>query len=205
MSESEAYVMCEKLKQCPFCGGEVTERWRSLDDGTGRKLLYFECEKCHAQSGEYYSTARDTLVGWWNKRAEYYDCYALKYCPFCGHRGLYLESKHQVPPYTGEGVRAYCILCRSHTDWYADVEGAIEAWNARYRELSDGAAKAEDEHQKGVTNAESTTKFLGNLESSDGAGGVADNVSSAGLSSAARRSSAADLTRDTRDDECGAR
>lgn len=54
-------------------------------------------------------------------------------------------------------------------------------------------------------NAESATKFLGNLESSDGASGVADNVSSAGFSGAAGRSVRADLTRDTRNDECGTR
>ena len=53
-------------------------------------------------------------------------------------------------------------------------------------------------------NAESTTKFLGKLESSDGASGIADNVSSAGLSSAVRRSAAPNLKGDTRDDECGA-
>lgn len=53
-------------------------------------------------------------------------------------------------------------------------------------------------------NAESTTKFLGNLESSDGASGVADNVSSAGLSCVAGRNSRADLIGDSRDDERGA-
>lgn len=167
-----------ELRECPFCGGEVTERQRELQDGTGRKLVYFECEKCHAQSGEYFPTARSTLVEKWNKRAKYYDCYALKYCPFCGHRGLCLEHKHQVPPYTGEGVRAYCILCRSRTSWYADVEGAIEAWNARYIQPI--------AHQEGVTNAESTAKFLGSLEQGDGAGGADNQLSSARFRSAVR-------------------
>ena len=53
-------------------------------------------------------------------------------------------------------------------------------------------------------NAESPAKFLGKLESSDGAGGVADNVSSAGFSCAVGRSRRADLTGGSRDDECGA-
>ena len=53
-------------------------------------------------------------------------------------------------------------------------------------------------------NAESTAKFLGKLESSDGAGGVTDNVSSAGFSCAVGRSRRADLTGGSRDDECGA-
>ena len=197
--------MREELKECPFCGGEVTERQITLEDGTGRKLVYFECEKCHAQSSEYFSTARATLVKWWNKRAKYYNCYALKYCPFCGGRGLYLEHKHQVPPYTGKGVRAFCIGCGTRTSWYDSVEEAIEAWNERYKEPADReSAKADDEYQKGVTNAESTAKFLGKLESSDGAGGVADNVSSAGFSCAVGRSRRADLIRDSRDDEFGA-
>lgn len=54
-------------------------------------------------------------------------------------------------------------------------------------------------------NAESATKFLGDVESSDGAGRVTDNVSSARLSSVAGRSGRADLKGDTRDDERGAR
>ena len=54
-------------------------------------------------------------------------------------------------------------------------------------------------------NAESTTKFLGNLESSDGAGRVANNVSSARLSGAVGRRGRADLKGDTRNDERGAR
>ena len=53
-------------------------------------------------------------------------------------------------------------------------------------------------------NAESTAKFLGNLESSDGASGITNHVSSARLSSIAGRSGRADLKGNTRDDERGA-
>ncbi len=51
-------------------------------------------------------------------------------------------------------------------------------------------------------NAESATKFLGDVESSDGASGTDNHVSSARLRSLAGRSSAAHITGGARDDEC---
>ena len=57
------------------------------------------------------------------------------------------------------------------------------------------------EKRRRSKNAESTTKFLGDVESSDGASGTDNHVSSARLRSVARRSSAADLTGGARDDE----
>ena len=52
-------------------------------------------------------------------------------------------------------------------------------------------------------NAESTAKFLGDIESSDGASGTDNHVSSAGLPGIARRGSAAEFARGARDDERG--
>lgn len=51
-------------------------------------------------------------------------------------------------------------------------------------------------------NAESATKFLGDVESSDGVSGTDNHVSSARLRSLAGRSSAAHITGGARDDEC---
>ena len=105
-------------------------------------------------------------------------------CPLCGgYPAIYGVV-------TAHGVIWRLRVCGGQTKDYSTRDEAHKAWNRAV--------------QKGAIDAESTAKFLGKLESSDGAGGVTDNVSSAGISCAVGRSRRADLTGGSRDDECGA-
>lgn len=64
----------EKLKSCPFCGGEarISERYR--EGVSNRKMYWVECKKCgitqahHALAG-YNSRAKAANA--WNKRIEF--------------------------------------------------------------------------------------------------------------------------------------
>lgn len=55
--------MSEKLKPCPFCGGEA-----SINRPSGRMLFCVVCDDCDANSG-YYFTEEDAARAW-NSRAE---------------------------------------------------------------------------------------------------------------------------------------
>lgn len=69
--------MAEKLKPCPFCGGEALF-WTSK--GRYKDFAYIQCDTCSAKSktvvSQFYvdddefwdSTACDRLTGAWNRR-----------------------------------------------------------------------------------------------------------------------------------------
>lgn len=53
--------MTEKLKPCPFCGGEAELR-------TIGKLAYVECSICHCQTdGVYYKQKKEEIKRWNNR------------------------------------------------------------------------------------------------------------------------------------------
>lgn len=57
----------EKLKPCPFCGGEV--KTTKVLYG----LIFFKCKKCGAVvsfDNDYYNRNPDKAVYAWNRRAE---------------------------------------------------------------------------------------------------------------------------------------
>lgn len=131
--------MTEKLKPCPFCGGRTVQREADVEDGTGRKLIWFECEDCHASSSEFYKDAFGTAnlelaTQFWNKRQVYVKCYELKECPFCGSRACYFEvlgKDEDERVETHLMYRAACSPCRAKTAWYPASDDAIAAWNRR--------------------------------------------------------------------------
>lgn len=57
--------MDDKLKPCPFCGGESAVDCKTRN---GAGLIWIYCKKCHAKSDQffYYSEALNA----WNKRNE---------------------------------------------------------------------------------------------------------------------------------------
>lgn len=56
--------MSEKLKPCPFCGGNKVET-RTDDEGIS---WYIFCNNCGAMCG--YALSEDEVVKAWNRRAE---------------------------------------------------------------------------------------------------------------------------------------
>ena len=57
--------MSEKLKPCPFCGGEA-QRF-SLGIGTAERVR-IDCRGCHLKLSEWFSP-EDVAVAAWNRRA----------------------------------------------------------------------------------------------------------------------------------------
>lgn len=56
--------MADKLKPCPFCGGNAVET-RTDDNGTS---WYIFCNDCGLSAG--YSMTEEDLIGAWNRRAQ---------------------------------------------------------------------------------------------------------------------------------------
>ena len=69
--------MTDKLKPCPFCGGqgEITEHWESIGMGANVRQYYVCCESCGARGGmadEYFENGnlRNKAINRWNRRAD---------------------------------------------------------------------------------------------------------------------------------------
>ena len=63
----------EKLKPCPFCGGEAVIMERYRKGTTNRKMYWVECKACwaaqyHGNDGGYRTKAKATEA--WNRRME---------------------------------------------------------------------------------------------------------------------------------------
>ena len=58
--------MAEKLKPCPFCGGEAE---MTGDDHTAFYLCRVRCLNCNGNAGRYFQTQAEALAAW-NQRTE---------------------------------------------------------------------------------------------------------------------------------------
>ena len=59
----------EKLKLCPFCGGEASCNNRGLNDKNGNPVWWAECLSCGA-SIEGTENTKGAAIAAWNKRAQ---------------------------------------------------------------------------------------------------------------------------------------
>ena len=53
----------------------------------------------------------------------------LKPCPFCGGKSELWESKASNGYLYGYAIR--CVICKSRTKIYNEIEYAMDAWNRR--------------------------------------------------------------------------
>ena len=126
--------MSEKLKPCPFCGGEAMEREATYYHNT---RYYIQCTKCGA--GSAFSLSEQGAIDAWNTRAYEQKQPELKPCPFCG----------KIPQLIDAGTYYYvcCFneLCkiRPCTSEKNAPEEAISAWNTRPEKINiNGKLKA---------------------------------------------------------------
>ena len=101
--------MTEKLKPCPFCGGEAkVDVSQALSE-----LKQVFCPNCGASN----LWGKDA-VKLWNKRKK------IKRCPICGAKGLIHEA------YDGTWL-VQCSKCYLTGPHKPTQEEAIKAWNRR--------------------------------------------------------------------------
>ena len=65
-SGSKEGIMSEKLKPCPFCGGEAEPK-SSVDTFGHEGFFYVLCRKCYART-DHYETGAEVIEAW-NRRA----------------------------------------------------------------------------------------------------------------------------------------
>ena len=102
--------MSEKLKHCPFCGGEA-----KVLDGTPLHMVI--CTKCNSNT-----SWRWKAIDIWNKRTRKET--RLKPCPLCG-------CKAEITDGVGEGFRIQCKKCGLSSDDSWEIGKIIKAWNRR--------------------------------------------------------------------------
>ena len=104
--------MTEKLKPCPFCGGDV-------ETNTSSVIEQIYCPNCGATTvWSTFSVSREH----WNKRTKKET--RLKLCPICGNRAIIHKA------YDG----TFCVQCPKCTltsPYKSTKEEAIKAWNRR--------------------------------------------------------------------------
>lgn len=62
--------MTNKLKPCPFCGGEAEERTDNDDSPCNHDdWFYIKCKNCNAQSGMTYKSREEPIL-WRNTRVK---------------------------------------------------------------------------------------------------------------------------------------
>jgi Lar family restriction alleviation protein len=59
--------MTEKLKPCPFCGGEA-KLTKQPNPVFNAWLCEIRCTKCHASPPVFYTTSEDEIIKRWNQR-----------------------------------------------------------------------------------------------------------------------------------------
>lgn len=127
--------MTEKLKPCPFCGGDVELRYSDYGD-----QCWIKCTHCSlACRFEKHLHHSDRTAEAWNQRkgarkAE--SCDLFNPCPFCGGEATlrYLYNPlWKVSPQMGY---VQCLDCGSNgpAHDYSSIEEAAEDWNRRAKE-----------------------------------------------------------------------
>lgn len=114
--------MSEKLKPCPFCGGNAELYSWTADNTEHYRYYRVGCKKCYAGTLTYCNM--DIAIISWNKRANELKKPELKPCPFCGNESRILSV-------TGRNHYVICNYCESRTSEYRTPEDAIDAWNSR--------------------------------------------------------------------------
>ncbi len=120
--------MTEKLKPCPFCGGEAKLQELKMLDGTIIYYIICRNNSCKVQPMTHEMNTDYEAINAWNNRPENIIMNGeLKSCPMCGSNAELIKFASSV----------YCVLC--HNDncityeryGYHTKEEAIKAWNSR--------------------------------------------------------------------------
>ena len=117
--------MSEKLKPCPFCGGEA------VLDSVDYDAWYVQCidydGDCEMRPSTELCETSEDAVEIWNRRAGISE--ALECCPFCGREAVAecVNGSWHVECADFDGD---CDM-KPHTRAYKTREEAIKAWNRR--------------------------------------------------------------------------
>ena len=139
----------EKIKPCPFCGGEAEVRPSYLASYSNPAPFYVRCMKCGA-TGNLYCATEQEAIEQWNRRAYYKDLKdgviytatipqvqsvqsscekmegkdSLRSCPFCG----------RMPIMEDCGDNSFFVKCKCgivQDKLYHQRCDAKKAWNRR--------------------------------------------------------------------------
>ena len=124
--------MKEKVKPCPFCGGEAKYMKVGWVKGTPSEFadwVMIICPDCHCVTEAYKDI--NELTALWNKRAKNVNDYKrLSSCPHCG-------GKANVSMITRGYYKVECAnddyyeCCHTASGISTNKERAITAWNRR--------------------------------------------------------------------------
>lgn len=109
--------MVEKLKDCPFCGGQAEIIKTEFE---GERVYSVSCEDCNATTGA--SSDKGFVIEVWNCREE-----NLLPCPNCGGQGLVSEVEIEGEKY----LSVICEKCGISTFASQDELEVKAAWNTR--------------------------------------------------------------------------
>ena len=114
--------MNDKLKPCPFCGGNAELYSWTADNTEHYRYYRVGCKKCYAGTLTY--SNMDIAIISWNKRANELKKPELKPCPFCGSK---------ADSYDVDGLYfAKCTNPRCGVQLHAFSAGEIiRMWNTR--------------------------------------------------------------------------
>ena len=119
--------MNEKLKTCPFCGGEAELRSFTSKENN-QEIWYVTCQICEVFI-ENFKTKQQAIEAW-NLRTtrEYSQNEKLKECPFCGSNAKVFHSViHTI-------FHVKCvneITCGAELGYFSSEQEAIDSWNER--------------------------------------------------------------------------
>ena len=60
--------MTDKLKPCPFCGGEDVDLLENIEI-QGVKVCFVNCKSCQANGTMYLTSKKREAIAAWNRRA----------------------------------------------------------------------------------------------------------------------------------------
>lgn len=124
--------MTEKLKPCPFCGGEAKYAKAGWFKGFPEEIadyVMIVCSSCGATTETYKSI--NELTSLWNKRSEKIaDNNGLKSCPNCGKKArvFVLHGGNYIIECSSDNNYECCHVSNGFSP---NAKDAITAWNSR--------------------------------------------------------------------------
>ena len=121
--------MTEKLKRCPFCGGEVAihKIEKYSDTNNDKHYNYFVmCQKCNTASNIEFSSEAEAIFFWNTRSSTTNHADELKPCPFCGREAVILRADCTRLPYSIVGCEFCRVFCADEFE-----EKVIDKWNTR--------------------------------------------------------------------------